>query len=187
VHLAVLDYDRSTPLNIYEYETVRDLIGKHLKIKITLKRAKDIPERFQYKTMAKYDWIDSDRTLFETQVQQRQRDPDFAYVHEHIELITEEFVETLMFHTLTIKVMGMIESKKKKSKRAYADSDGDDADPSDDGMPSARKGSTRRKSIVDSSRAAAAGGLDGDSRAVELARQNEELLAQIEELKRNGG
>ena len=117
VHLSVLDYDRSTPLNIYEYETVRDLLGKHLKIKIGLKRAKDIPERYSYKTMAKYDWIDNDRTTFETQVQERRRDPDFAYVHEHVELITEDFVETLMYHTLTFKVMGMIESKKKSKKK----------------------------------------------------------------------
>ena len=68
MQLSVLDYDRSTPLNIYEYETVRDLIGKHLKVKLSLKRAKEIPERYTYKTMAKYDWINTDRTLFETQV-----------------------------------------------------------------------------------------------------------------------
>ena len=61
VHLSVLDLDRQTPLNILEYETVRDLIGKHLKVKLTLKRAKDIPEKYSFQTMAKYEWIDNDK------------------------------------------------------------------------------------------------------------------------------
>ena len=65
--LSVLDYDRSTPLNIYEYETVRDLVGKHLKIKFGLKRAKDIPEKYSYRTKAVYDWVNSERTHCETQ------------------------------------------------------------------------------------------------------------------------
>ena len=121
MQLSVLDYDRSTPLNIFEYETVRDLIGKHLKIKLNLKRAKEIPERYTFKTMAKYEWINSERTTYETQVQERKREPNFNYEFEHIELITEEFVETLMFHTLTIKVLGMIESKKKNKKAKTAE------------------------------------------------------------------
>jgi len=117
VHLSVLDLDRQTPLNILEYETVRDLIGKHLKVKLTLKRAKDIPEKYSFKTMAKYEWIDNDRTGFETQVKERQPNPDFGYSAEHVELITEEFVEHLMYNTLTIKVMGMIESKRKNKNK----------------------------------------------------------------------
>ena len=114
--LEVLDYDRSTPLNIYEYENVRDLLGKHLKVKLVLKRAREIPDKWTFKTMAKYEWIDSERTLFETQVREKQRNPDFMYTHEHVELITEDFVEYLMYNTLTIKVMGMIESKRKTKK-----------------------------------------------------------------------
>ena len=126
MQLSVLDYDRSTPLNILEYETVKDLIGKHLKIKLGLKRAKDIPEKYAFKTMAKYEWIDNDRSGFETQVKERQRDHDFGYSAEHIELITEDFVEYLMYNTLTIKVMGMIESKRKKAlKSARGDAQSD--------------------------------------------------------------
>ena len=45
-------------LNIYEYETLRELIGKHLKIKLALKRATDLPDKYTFKTMAKYEWID---------------------------------------------------------------------------------------------------------------------------------
>ena len=49
-------------------------------------------------------------------MREKQRDPDFAYVGEHIEPITEDFVSHLMYNTLTIKVLGMIESRKKKQK-----------------------------------------------------------------------
>lgn len=58
VHLEILDYDKTTVLNIYEYETLRELIGKHLKIKLALKRATDLPDKYTFKTMAKYEWID---------------------------------------------------------------------------------------------------------------------------------
>ena len=77
VHLEILDYDKTTPLNILEYETLRELIGKNLKIKLALKRATDLPEKYTFKTMAKYEWIDQDRSMFETQVKERSRDPDF--------------------------------------------------------------------------------------------------------------
>lgn len=121
VHLDVLDHDKTTPLNILEYETLRELIGKYLKVKLTLRRASDIPEKYSYKTMAKYEWIDSERTTFETQVREKQKDPDFNYVCEHVELLTEDFVSHLMYNTLTIKIMGMIESKKPKAKKAKGD------------------------------------------------------------------
>ena len=61
--------------------------------------------------------------MHETEVKERARDPDFAYVGEHIEPITEDFVQYLMYNTLTVKVMGMIESKKKKPKRDAYQSD----------------------------------------------------------------
>ena len=66
VQLEILDYDRTTQLNILEYETLRELIGKHLKVKLSLKRATDIPDKYTFKTMAKYEWIDADKTVFET-------------------------------------------------------------------------------------------------------------------------
>ena len=71
VALEILDYDKTTPLNILEYETIRELIGKHLKVKMSLKKAHDIPDKYTYKTMCKYDWIDSERTAFETQVREK--------------------------------------------------------------------------------------------------------------------
>ena len=112
----MFDYDKTTPLNILEYETLSELIGKYLKVKLALKRATDIPEKYSFKTMAKYEWIDSERTLFETQVREKTRDPDFAYVMEHTEQITDEFLTYLTHNTLTVKILGMIESKKKKQR-----------------------------------------------------------------------
>ena len=123
IHFEVLDYDKTTQLPILEYENLRELIGKHLKVKLSLKKASDIPDKYIFKTKAKYEWIDPERTTFETQVRERSREPDFAYVGEHIELITEDFVQYLMYNTLTIKIMGMIESKKPKAKKANYQSD----------------------------------------------------------------
>ena len=45
---------------------MRELVGKYLKVKLTLKRATDIPDKYNFKTMAKYEWIDADKTIFET-------------------------------------------------------------------------------------------------------------------------
>ena len=92
---------------------------------------------------------------------------------EHIELITEEFVETLMFHTLTVKVMGMIESKKKVKKPklnsgANSDCEDDMENEADDDQAATQRGSFREKN----SKAATVG--DESSKA-ELARQNAEL------------
>ena len=92
ISLEILDYDKTTKLNILEYETLRELIGKHLKVKFALKRATDIPDKYTFKTQCKYEWIDTDRTMFETQVKESQKNPDFAYVTEHVEQITEDMV-----------------------------------------------------------------------------------------------
>lgn len=117
VHMEILDYDKTTKLDILEYENLRELIGKHIKVKFSLKRATEIPEKYSFKTMAKYDWIDPERTGFETQVKEQQKNPDFGYVTEHTEKITEELVEYMTHNTLTVKIMGMIESKKTKAKK----------------------------------------------------------------------
>lgn len=54
--LDLLDYDKVTKLQILEYETLTQLIGKHLTMHLDIKRASDIPEKYTYKTMAKYNW-----------------------------------------------------------------------------------------------------------------------------------
>ena len=46
VNLELLDYDKTTPLNIYEYETLRELVGKNLKVKIGIKKAEGLPEKY---------------------------------------------------------------------------------------------------------------------------------------------
>ena len=51
----------------------------------------------------------------ETPVRERKNNPDFSYVGEHIEPITDDLVQYMIYNALTIKVMGMIESKKSKN------------------------------------------------------------------------
>jgi len=55
--------DKTTKLNLLEYETLMDLIGKNLSIVIELKKAVDLPEKYSYKTMCRYMW---DGKQFET-------------------------------------------------------------------------------------------------------------------------
>lgn len=47
-----------TPLNILEYFTLDQLIGKYLKMSLDLRRATDLPEKLTFKTMCRYEWID---------------------------------------------------------------------------------------------------------------------------------
>jgi hypothetical protein len=65
VALEVFDVDKSTKLNILEYETLSELIGKNLQITIELKRASDIPDKYSYQVMAKYVWNEE---TFETDI-----------------------------------------------------------------------------------------------------------------------
>ena len=39
IMLEILDFDKTTKLNILEYVTLRELIGKYLKVKLCLKKA----------------------------------------------------------------------------------------------------------------------------------------------------
>jgi len=42
----------------------------------------------------------------------KRREPDFEYKQNHMIMITDDFISSLMYNTLTIGVYGMIESKK---------------------------------------------------------------------------
>ena len=190
VQLEILDYDKTTKLNILEYETLRELVGKNLKVKFCIKRATDIPDKYNFKTMAKYEWIDGDRTVFETSVKEKQRDPDFQYVGEHIEPITEDLVQYLMYNTLTIKVLGMIESKKKKKPKAeaYASDYQSDASQSKHGEANdavmsvtSAAGESSTPGIKNSKT------IRADPRLSELENKNAELMRQLEEAKKLGG
>jgi len=105
----LLDVDKSTKLNPLEYENLNELIGKHLKLKIELKKASDLPDKYIFKTMCRYTWNDNS---FETRTVERRKDPVFDYESDHLTAITEDMVTYLMYNTLTVGVFGMIESKR---------------------------------------------------------------------------
>ena len=86
------------------------MIGKNLKLKIELKKASELPEKYIFKTMCRYTWNDNS---FETKTVERRKDPVFDYCSDHITAITEDMVTYLMYNTLTVGVFGMIESKRK--------------------------------------------------------------------------
>ena len=110
ITLELLDVDRTTKLNPLEYENLNELIGKNLKIKIELKKASELPDKYIFKTMCRYSWNDNS---FETNTVERKKDPVFDYCSDHLTAITEDMVSYLMYNTLTVGVFGMIESKRK--------------------------------------------------------------------------
>ena len=60
--------------------------------------------------MCKYNWQDSS---YETKTVEKKKDPIYDYMSEHIQTITDDMIQFLMYNTLTVGVYGMIESKKK--------------------------------------------------------------------------
>ncbi len=76
VSFEAFDVDRTTKLNLLEYETLNELLGKNLKIIIELKKAGDLPEKYSFKTMCRYLWNDEQ---FETTPVLKKREPDFNY------------------------------------------------------------------------------------------------------------
>jgi hypothetical protein len=48
VSLQVLDVDKTTKLDMLDYETLNELIGKNLQITVELNRANEIPEKYSY-------------------------------------------------------------------------------------------------------------------------------------------
>ena len=105
-----MDVDKETKLNPLEFETLNELIGKNLKLIIELKKASDLPDKYAFKTMCKYNWQDSS---YETKTVEKKKDPIYDYMSEHIQTITDDMIQFLMYNTLTVGVYGMIESKKK--------------------------------------------------------------------------
>ena len=123
--LELLDYDKTTKLNILEYETLNELVGKNLKLTLELKRATEIPEKFSYKTKAMYNWLDADATLFESREVDKSKSPGFQYRGEHTIAITEDLINHMMYNTLKIGIHGMIEGKRQpvKKQKTHANDD----------------------------------------------------------------
>jgi len=83
------DVDRTTKLNPLEYESLNELIGKNIKVVLELRKATDIPEKYTYKTQCKYIWSD---VGFETLVVENNKDPNFNYRFDHMQVITEDLI-----------------------------------------------------------------------------------------------
>ena len=45
---------------------------------------------------------------------EKSKEPSFKYVAEHMQVITDDMIQHLMYNTLTVGVYGMIESKRAK-------------------------------------------------------------------------
>lgn len=110
----ILDSDRETKLNLLDFETLNDALGKYVTLNIDLKQAYDIPERYSYQTKAQYKWWNErDDCLKTTRIVERKKDPDFNFKSSiNNVLITEELIQYLIHNTMTVGVYGMIESKK---------------------------------------------------------------------------
>ena len=130
IGIELYDYEGSKPLNILKYSTLNDLVGKHLKLVIDLRKAQDIPEKLSYEVECKYHWLDQDKTEYPTQVVKSggqsgvplSRAPQFNYHKEHMIEIDEELISNMIESTLKFGVYGKIEQKKKTGSPTNAES-----------------------------------------------------------------
>ena len=54
VSVEVLDTDKVTKLNVLDYESLQECLGKYLRLTVDLRRVVDIPEKYTFKTKCKY-------------------------------------------------------------------------------------------------------------------------------------
>ena len=73
-----------------------------------------MPEKFQFKTMCSYEWIEYPNDVTETEVQLNMTSPEFNFENEHTFEITDEICQYMRFNTLSIDVWGMVEGNKNK-------------------------------------------------------------------------
>jgi len=78
VNLSIFDSDGTSQLNILDYETLNELIGKTLKLTFDIRRGSGIPDKFCYKSVARYTWLDTENE-FETKTVEKQKEPEYGY------------------------------------------------------------------------------------------------------------
>jgi hypothetical protein len=110
VILEAFDVDLITKINLLEFETLNDLIGKYLKVTISLNRASELAEKFKHKSICRYSFNDE---KIETNQVENSREPNFNFKHSHMLEINEGLIQSLMLNTITIGVFGQTEQKKK--------------------------------------------------------------------------
>jgi len=110
ITFEVIDPYTSNALPIDGYENMTDLIGKKLKITLDMKRAGDLPEKQCTEVYAKYQWMDENRTEFNTgPCKEKTRTPVWNYHKEHLVNVDEELCSHCMSNTLTIGVYGLVD------------------------------------------------------------------------------
>jgi len=85
MNLELLESDGKTKLDIIDYDSLnqKELLDKILKIHMEVTRATEIPEKYSFQTQAKYEWIDDEKTNFETKVVKKNKSPEFSYKNTH--------------------------------------------------------------------------------------------------------
>ena len=68
IGIELFDYDGAKPLNILKYNSLNDVVGKILKLSIDLKKASAIPEKLAHEVQCRYNWLDEEKTQFETKI-----------------------------------------------------------------------------------------------------------------------
>jgi hypothetical protein len=111
ITFEIYDVDKKTKLNPLEFETLNELIGKNLKLIVELRKCTELPEKYCWKVMCKYQYADQ---VYETKICERMKEPHFDYCAHHMSVITDDMIQHLMYNTLTVGVYGMIESKRSR-------------------------------------------------------------------------
>lgn len=147
IGIELFDYDGSKPLNILKYNSLNDVVGKILKLSIDLKKASAIPEKLSHEVQCRYNWLDEEKTQFETKVVEggAGTNPQFAYRTEHTIEVDEDLISKMIENTLRVGVYGKVEQKKKAQQPVVSiDADGKlhviDEMPEEDGAGSPTKG-----------------------------------------------
>jgi len=118
IFLSVVDNDLKG-IDMADYESLNDLIGKKLQMTVCLHRARKIPEKMSFSTMLKYNWVD-DAVFYSKEISESVN-PEYNYSTVHTVPITEELISYLMYNTLTIGVFGKfkpIEKSGESSKKS---------------------------------------------------------------------
>lgn len=103
IFLSVVDNDLKG-IDLTDYESLSDLIGKKLQMTVCLHRARKIPDKMSFSTMLKYSWVDD--SLFYSKEISETSNPEYNYSTVHTVPITDELISYLMYNTLTIGVFG---------------------------------------------------------------------------------
>ena len=95
-----------------DYDSLREIIGRNIEIQLNIVEALGIPENLCNKVYCEYSLVNT--SPFRTDISQGNTTcPKFNYSHTHNFLITDDFIENIISHALTISVYGDITEEKR--------------------------------------------------------------------------